>query len=268
MNAVDAVWSDVQAIRARVPLVHNITNYVAMNSTANALLALGASPVMAHAEDEVDEMVAIADALVINIGTLSQPWIAAMRKALRAAVARGIPTVLDPVGAGATRLRTETARRMLEETPPTVLRGNGSEILALCGGDGGARGVDSRHGSEAAVEAARRLSERHGCVVCVSGETDYVVQGGQTRRVLNGHVLMTRVTGLGCTASALTGAFCTVNPDPLAATAHAMGVLGVAGELAEAESAGPGSLQVHLLDSLYRLACHDLVSRLRLDDAR
>lgn len=267
MGNAASVWRDVSEIRKNAPVIHNITNYVVMNSTANALLAIGASPVMAHAAEEMDEMVGIASALVLNIGTLSAPWIAAMRKAAEAAARRGIPIVLDPVGAGATRLRTETAHELLRLVPLAVIRGNASEILALYGADAAARGVDSQHGSEAAIEAARSLSIQYGSVISVSGATDYVVRGDAMVKIHNGHALMTRVTGLGCTASALTGAFCAVNPDPLAAAAHAMAVMGVVGELAEASSNGPGGLQVQFLDQLHNLRELDLIERLRMERA-
>jgi len=265
MKNAAAVWDDVCAIREQSPVVHNITNFVVMTPTANALLALGASPVMSHAIEEVEEMVGIANALVLNIGTLSTPWIAAMHCAAQAASRRGIPIVLDPVGAGATKLRTETALDLLQAVPITVVRGNASEILALGGAAAGARGVDSQHGSDSALEAARSLAARHGCVVSISGATDYIVRGERLAKVASGHLMMTRVTGMGCSASALTGAFLAVNDDPLAAAAHAMAVMGVAGEIAEKESHGPGGLQVEFLNRLYRLRRHNLISRLRME---
>jgi len=152
------VWSDVQRIRSEAPLIHNITNYVVMNTTANALLALGASPVMAHAIEEVEAMVGLARALVINIGTLSGPWIAAMLKAASAAKRRGIPVVLDPVGAGATRYRTEAAQRILTDTPPAIVRGNASEIRALYYAESETKGVDSRHDAAAAAASRRHAA--------------------------------------------------------------------------------------------------------------
>ncbi len=265
MKNAAAVWDDVCAIREQSPVVHSITNYVVMTPTANALLAIGASPVMAHAIEEVEEMVGIANALVLNIGTLSAPWIASMHRAAQAAAGRGIPIVLDPVGAGATSLRTATALELLEAVPVTVLRGNASEILALAGAEAGARGVDSQHGSDTALDAARKLTERHGCVVSVSGATDYILRGDRLAKIESGHLMMTRVTGMGCTASALTGAFLAVNDDPLAAATHAMAVMGVAGEMAEKDSRGPGGLQVEFLDRLYRLRRHNLISRLKME---
>jgi hydroxyethylthiazole kinase len=256
-------WSDLQQIRAQNPLVHNITNYVVMNSTANALLAVGASPVMAHALEEVEEMVGFASALVLNIGTLSPPWVESMVRAAKAARRRQIPIVLDPVGSGATALRTSTVRRLLEEAPPTILRGNASEIRSLVVNEHSTKGVDSAHGVDAALDAAQTLSRRHGCVVTVSGATDLIVGEGRVVKIHNGHPMMTKVTGLGCTASALTGAFAAVNPSPLLAAANAMAVLGIAGELAAERSRGPGTLQLHIIDELYCLREEDVLARLR-----
>lgn len=260
------IWQDLQRIRAEAPLVHNITNYVVMNTTANALLAIGASPVMAHAIEEVEEMAGIARALVINIGTLSAAWIEAMVKAGRKARQKGVPVILDPVGAGATLLRTDTAQRLLREAQPAIIRGNASEIRALLYAEYATKGVDSRHASEEALEAARVLSEHCHCVVSVSGETDLIVSDRSVIRVLNGHPMMPRVTGFGCTATALTGAFAAVNPSPLRAAAHAMAVMGIAGEIAAEHSPGPGSLQVNFLDALFRLGEADILRRLRMEE--
>jgi hydroxyethylthiazole kinase len=259
------VWDDVTRIRARAPLVHNITNYVVMNTTANALLAVGASPVMAHAVEEVEEMVALAAALVINIGTLSPPWIEAMERAARAARARGVPIVLDPVGAGATTLRTRTARRLLADSPPAVLRGNPSEILAVAGGAATTKGVDSAAQVDAARSAAHDLAKAHGCAVVVSGPVDLVVRDGVEIRVANGTPLLGRVTGMGCTATALVGAFVAVNPDAAAAAAHAMAVMGIAGELAAETAAGPGTFQACFLDALARLSEAEVAARLKVE---
>ena len=259
----DDIWTDVQHIRAEAPLVHNITNYVAMNTTANALLALGASPVMAHAIEEVEEMAGIAAALVINIGTLSSHWIEAMARAMWKASQCGIPVVLDPVGAGATRLRTETVRLLVGKTPPTIIRGNASEIKALGDEEVKTKGVDSTHKSEDSLDAARALSDRYGSVVCVSGAVDLIVQGDAIISIANGHPLMPRVTGLGCTATALIGAFAAVNSSPMQATAHAMAVMGIAGEIAAEGAEGPGALQVRFIDALYGLKETDISERLR-----
>jgi hydroxyethylthiazole kinase len=262
----DDIWTDVQRIRTEAPLIHNITNYVVMNTTANALLALGASPVMAHALEEVEEMAGIAAALVVNIGTLSPHWIESMARAMWKAAQCGIPVALDPVGAGATRLRTETVRALIGKTPPTVIRGNASEIKALCDEEVKTKGVDSTHASEDSLDAARVLSGRHGSVVCVSGAVDLIVQGHAIIRIANGHPLMPRVTGLGCTATALIGAFAAVNPSPLKATAHAMAVTGIAGEIAAEGAQGPGALQVRFIDALYGLKETDIRQRLKWNE--
>ncbi|MFZ1977796.1 MAG: hydroxyethylthiazole kinase [Bacteroidota bacterium] len=264
MMTADTLWKDIQKIRAEAPLIHNITNYVVMNTTANALLSLGASPVMAHAIDEVEEMIGIARALVINIGTLSTPWIESMLKAAKAAKKRGIPVVLDPVGAGATQLRTGTSRRLLSEAPPSIIRGNASEIRALFYAGSTTKGVDSLHAADAALDAAAGLSKKYQCTVSVSGAIDIIIQGDNIVRVLNGHPMMPKVTGLGCTASALTGAFAAVNPSGLFAAAHAMAVMGIAGEIAAEQSKGPGTLQLHFLDALYLLKQSDIKNRLKI----
>jgi len=259
----NSVWRDVERIRLEAPLVHNITNFVVMNTTANALLAIGASPVMAHAVEEVEEMASLARALVLNIGTLSGEWVEAMLKAARSAARCGIPVVLDPVGAGATRVRTQTAGRRLEEAAPAIIRGNASEIRAL-GGEGGlTKGVDSTHTSGEALLAARRLAEARQSVVVVSGATDVIVSGPHVLRVHNGHPMMTRVTGLGCIATALIGAFAAVNQSGLQAAAHAMAVMGIAGEMAAEGATGPGSFQPRFLDALYLLREQDIERRLR-----
>lgn len=259
----ESVWADVDRIRAQAPLVHNITNFVVMNTTANALLAIGASPVMAHAEEEVADMVGIAAALVINIGTLSGPWIAAMHTAAAAARQKGIPIVLDPVGVGATRYRTDTAKALMETAPPTIIRGNASEIQALTGAAATTKGVDATAAAEAAVDAGRVLQKALGAVVCISGATDYIIDAKAVVAVANGHPMMPRVTGLGCTASALCGAFAAVNPDAAAATAHAMAVMGIAGEMAAMAAPGPGSLQTRFIDALYQLQAEDIHRLLR-----
>lgn len=252
MSHAAAAWAAVRAVRETAPLVHGITNYVAMDLTANALLALGASPAMVHAEEEVTDFVGISSALVINIGTLSPPWVRAMTHAAAAAVALGKPWVLDPVGAGATRYRTGAAGE-LARMGPAVIRGNASEILALAGVAMGTRGVDSAHGVADAADAARTMARELGCTVAVSGAVDLVTDGDRELRVHNGHPMMTRVTALGCTATALTGALLAVQPDPLLAATYALAILGLCGETAARLADGPGSLRTHLLDALYRL---------------
>lgn len=251
--SAEQITNDILAIRKNAPLVHNITNYVVMNNTANALLALGASPVMAHAEEEVQDMVKIASALVINIGTLSPAWIRAMVKAAETAKQMSIPIVLDPVGAGATPYRTQAAMQIIRNTPPDIIRGNGSEIMALNRADVTTKGVDSSSAADQALDAAASLNAEYGSIVCITGAVDYIVDSNQTTKVFNGHEMMPKVTGLGCTASALCGAFASVTSDMHRAAAHAMAVMGMAGEMAAQTANGPGSFQVAFIDALYRI---------------
>jgi len=259
----DTVINDLKKIREQSPLVHNITNYVVMNNTANALLAIGASPVMAHATEEAADMVNIAGSLVLNIGTLSRAWIEAMQKALEAAKKKGIPVVLDPVGAGATPLRTDTCIRLLEQGGLTVIRGNASEIMALTNAASSTKGVDSTHSAADALGSAKSLAEQYGCVVTISGSRDYITDGATVLEINNGTPMLTRVTGMGCTATALTGAFTAVNSDMLTAAAAAMSVMSIAGELAEKISNGPGSMQANFLDVLYSLDEENIRSTFR-----
>ncbi|RFM29144.1 hydroxyethylthiazole kinase [Deminuibacter soli] len=260
----EQLWQQVQLVRAQSPLVHNITNYVVMNNTANALLAAGASPVMAHAHGEVEDMTAIAGALVINIGTLDDYWVKSMELAAARAKALQRPWVLDPVGAGATSYRNEVLRELLKYSP-AVIRGNASEILALASIESATKGVDSQHSSEQALDAAKRLSEAVNCVVVVSGAVDYIVQGDRVTAIANGHPLMAKVTGMGCTATAITGAFCATAPQkPYQSAVAAMALMGIAGELAAAKAAGPGSVQQYFLDALYTLDEQTFNSKLQL----
>ena len=249
----DVLSAAVAAVRSQRPLVHNITNYVVMNNSANALLAVGASPVMAHWTQEMEEMVSIAGALVLNIGTLDENWLESMRVAGVAASRRGIPIVLDPVGAGATSARTAASLELIELCRPTVIRGNASEIMALVDASVKSKGVDSSAQSGDAVEAARKLALETGAVVVISGATDYITDGEIVNTVDGGNEIMTTVTGMGCTSTALVGAFAAVVKDPLVAATAAMAVMSLAGERAAANSRGNGSMQVNFLDELYSL---------------
>lgn len=248
----DTIWSCIRQVREKSPLVHNITNYVVMNNTANALLAVGASPVMAHARSEVADMVNIASALVINMGTLDEYGVESMQIAAKQAVKLSKPWILDPVGAGATPYRTQSITNMLAYKP-AVVRGNASEIMALTSAHQQTKGVDSTHMSEEAVDAGRQLSESTGAIVCISGAVDFIIDQHQMVEVHNGDQLMSKVTGMGCTASALIGAFTGSHTNAYEATVAAMALMGIAGELAAAKATGPGSLQMHFLDTLYTI---------------
>lgn len=253
MITVQSISADLAKVREKSPLVHNITNFVVMNNTANALLALGASPVMAHAVEEVKDMVNIASALVINMGTLNPQWVDGMLDAGKAASAKGIPVVFDPVGVGATPYRNEVAARILADCKPTFIRGNASEIMALAKENVVTKGVDSSASSNSAIDAAKRLAQETGAVVVISGPEDFITDGAEVLSTKNGSTMMARVTGMGCTATAVLGAFAGVNPNRMEAATHAMAVMGIAGEIAALKSGGPGTLQLHFLDTLYNL---------------
>lgn len=249
-----SLWADIEAIRARAPLIHNITNYVVMQATADALLALGASPVMAHAGEEMEEMGAISSALVLNIGTLSKLWIASMHKALERAKKHAIPVVLDPVGVGASALRRDTSFALIKSGPPSIIKGNASEIAVLAAySNTQSKGVDSLLASGDVVAPARRLAEKMGTIIVVTGKQDYVFGAEKSARIDHGHAIMGRVTGTGCTLAALTGAFAAVNADYFIASVHAAALAGIAGEIAAENSRGPGSFRSAFHDAFYSI---------------
>jgi hydroxyethylthiazole kinase len=251
------ILETVRGVRAGSPLVHSVTNYVAMEVTANVLLAAGASPLMAHEPEDMDDLLSIASALVLNIGTLDKAWIASMERAGEAANRHGKPVVLDPVGAGASRLRTGTSLRLLERIRPRVLRGNASEIMALAPeaveSASFSRGVDSTNASFEAAPAAMFLAEKYGCAVSVSGAEDWITDGRTTLLVKGGTALMTRVTGMGCASTALTAACAAVADSPLTGAAAAMAMMAAAGNRAIVAARGPGSFLPAFLDALYCL---------------
>ena len=241
---------DCIAVRMQSPLVHNITNYVAMNITANVLLAAGASSLMSFCQEEMDEIVSISSVLVINIGCLDREEIAGMRVAASAALKYGKPWVLDPVGAGASRLRTDTALSLISDYHPTIIRGNASEIMCIAGLAVATKGVDSTASSTDAVDSAKALALATGAIVSVSGATDYITDGQTVETIANGNPLMGRITAMGCCASALCGAFAAVDSDAFAAAVNAMAVMGVAGDMAAEGATGSGSFQQRFLDAL------------------
>ena len=245
-------------LREKKPLIHNITNYVVMNYTANALLAMGASPVMAHAQNEVEDMVSFAGALVLNIGTLTDDWIASMVKAGIKASAQKTPIILDPVGSGATPLRTNSAKQIIDQTRISVIRGNASEILSLRHADSKTKGVDSVHSVDEAADTAKILAEELQTTLAITGPVDLVTDGQRVVRVSNGHPLMGYVTGTGCTATTAIGAFLAVDNDPVSATATALAFFGLAGEVAGQTASAPGSFMIQLLDALYTITPDEL----------
>jgi hydroxyethylthiazole kinase len=260
-----APGATLASIRDSKPLIHQITNYVVMNETANATLALGALPVMAHAREEVEEMVGLASALVLNIGTLSSHWVEAMLLAGRAATKRGIPIVLDPVGVGATRFRTETAKRLLDELDVTVLRGNAGEVATLVGVEAEVRGVESMGETANPASLATQVAEAFGIVTAVTGPVDHVSDGQTVIGVENGHELLGAVSGTGCMSTAIAGAFLAAKPNqPLEAAAEALVAFGVAGEDAAKTARGPGTFHSNLYDALAALDPALLDGRARL----
>lgn len=258
------VWKDILSIRNGSPLIHNITNYVVMEKTANCLLAIGASPVMAHAIEEVAEMTGLSQSLVINLGTLSTPWIDGIMEAVKAANAKKIPVVLDPVGAGATTFRTKTALSIMSQAKLAVIRANASEIASLDGAKTTTKGVDSLLESSSAVEHAKSLARSNRCVLWMSGKTDVITDGNSTIFIDNGSPMMGKVTGMGCCATALTGAFLAINANPFLAAVHACIVMGVTGEIAASEAKGSGTFNVAFLDALHLITFEHIRDRMRV----
>jgi hydroxyethylthiazole kinase len=256
----------LREVRRRRPLIHHITNFVVMNTTANVTLAVGASPIMAHAHEEVEAMSSFSDALNLNIGTLTPRWVESMVMAGRVAGERGIPIILDPVGAGATTLRSEATARILEDIPVTAVRGNASEIMSLFGDkeEVKIKGVDSLETVDAVRDGAHRLAGRLKKVIAVTGEIDFVTNGEKALEVHNGHPMFGRVTGTGCAATAVISCFAAVDDDPLVATAAALAYYGLAGEEAARLSQGPGSFQVALYDALYNLPEKLMLERIKI----
>lgn len=246
---LSAVIAILERLRARRPLVHCLTNHVVKGFTANVLLALGAAPAMVEHPEEAEEFAGMADALLVNVGTLDEPQMAAMRRAMPAANKARRPWVFDPVAVGPLGVRTRFAAEILAQKP-TVIRGNASEVMALAGLAGGGRGVDSGAESQAAREAARTLARQSGGAVLVTGQVDYILDATRETAVANGHPLMTRVTGVGCAMGAINAACLAVADSPLAACVATAVLLGIAGERAAAAAPRPGSFAVALLDEL------------------
>jgi hydroxyethylthiazole kinase len=257
-NLAAQAAQNLAALREKRPLIHNITNYVVMNYTANALLAMGASPVMAHSPDEVEDMVVLANALVINIGTLSGTWVGAMIAAGKKASELGKPIILDPVGSGATAYRTQSSKKIIQETTLSVIRGNASEILSLMDKDAKTKGVDSGCSVTDAADAAKQIARQFNTTVAITGQTDFVTDGERVFSISNGHSMMANITGTGCTATAIIGAFLAVDSDPARAAATALAFFGLAGEVAAQKASAPGSYMIALLDALYTITPNQL----------
>ena len=261
------VWADIATVRQNKPLVHCITNLVVTNFTANVLLACGAAPVMAHAHEEVQDMAGIVQGLLLNIGTLDPYWVQSMKLAFAAAQKRGIPVVIDPVGAGATSYRNQALEELLQQGMPAVVRGNASEVMSMAHVAITSRGVESSANVNDALGAAQALAARTQGTVCVSGEVDHILHvDGRHASLHNGHEWLTRITGVGCALTALLAAVCSVQPDHWRATVTGMAWMGIAGEIAfdKTQHAGIGSMAVALLDALQQLREEDVAARLRI----
>ncbi len=256
---------NLEKVRRKKPLVHSITNFVAMNSTANVLLALGASPFMSHILEEMEDVSAISNALVINIGTLSKPWIQAMNAAARLSRILSKPYVLDPVGSGATRFRTQTAKELIRYAPPTVIRGNASEVMSLSSKGAQTRGVDAMHSVDDAIGSANEVARQLNSVIAVTGEKDLVTDGHRSFVVSGGHPWMTSVTATGCAASVIVGAFLAVEKDATLSAASALAVYKLVAERAVEGAKGPGSYWTNVIDQLYSLTPFEVERYARIE---
>lgn len=286
MSFNDSTALMLQELRGKKPLVHCITNYVTVNDCANALLAIGGSPVMADDIAEAADIATISNSLVINIGTLNERTIGSMFAAGKAAAKLGKPVILDPVGAGASRFRTDTALALMAEIPFAVIRGNISEIKTLHAGNGHTRGVDAgetdtvvKHddacgslppAAREAIDVATALARRTGAVVAVTGAVDIVSDGTRSYAVYNGHPMMSRITGSGCMLSAVTGAFCGASPDRIhQAVAAALCAMGLAGEMASGRfrdgQEGTGSFRTGLIDALSLMTAESLAAGMKIE---
>lgn len=240
-------------VKKTKPLIHHITNFVVMNDTANITLHIGALPVMAHAPEEVKEMVNIAQALVLNIGTLSKEWVQSMLVAGKQANKRGIPIVLDVVGAGATTFRTKVCTKLMRNLRLAVIKGNAGEIGVLSGAGGKVVGVESVGEVNNITEAVKKFAGKNKCTVIATGENDIISDGDRIYSVGNGHILLTTLTGTGCMSTSFVGAFCAVESDYVLASASALACFGLSAELAAKKANGPASFKTALLDSVYNL---------------
>ncbi len=264
-NTQKNIWLTIEKVKKKSPLVHNITNYVAMNYTANILLSAGASPVMAHAKEEVEDMVKIAQSVVLNIGTLSEPWVKSMTLSLQAAKRYHKPIVFDPVGAGATPYRNTTITQLFNLTLPNVIRGNASEIIALCNHTQSTKGVDNTLSvDKKSLHIAENTVKKYNNIICISGAVDYIISPQKKVALHNGHPLMTQVTAMGCAASALIGAFVGVEQDHFLATISAMSLISVVGEIAAEKSSGPGSFAINIIDIIHNISQNDFDKRLKI----
>lgn len=254
MDIIRSMCEDLEAIRRNRPLVHSLTNFVVMNETANVILCIGALPIMSHAKEEVQEMVGVAGALVLNIGTLTPDWIDAMELAGKRANKNGIPVVLDPVGAGATKLRTDSCRRLLDKVKISVVRGNAAEVATLAGMSAEIRGVESISALGTSEVIATEFALRSGVTAAITGPVDVVSDGKRTAKISNGHVMLSKVVGTGCMSSVMVASFAAVDSDPFLAAVGGLTAFGIAGEMAASVSGDrPGTFHAEIYNALYAL---------------
>lgn len=264
VEVLNSIADLLKNIREKSPLVHHITNYVTVNDCANMTLAIGASPIMADDKKEVEQMVSLVSALVINIGTLNERTIESMILAGKKANERGIPVILDPVGIGATTLRTDVVRNLIDNIKFTVIKGNMSEIKLVAGEKVEIKGVDSIASEEGAAKVAKELSKQLNCVIVITGARDIITDGDRVLYTENGHKLLGRVTGTGCMTASLIGAYCGANKDYLMATAAAVMTMGIAGEKSMEslkDGEGIGTFKVRLFDNVFNLTIDDIKER-------
>lgn len=256
MEILQKIADSLLDLKNKKPLVHHITNYVTVNDCANITLAIGASPVMADDIGEVEEMVSFASSLVLNIGTLNSRSIESMIVVGKKAKEKGIPIVFDPVGVGATKLRTTTAKRIIEEVGPSIIRGNMSEIKILAGLNADIKGVDSIADEEDGESVARQLTKELGSVIAITGKQDIIAQGDRVCRIDNGHPLLSQVTGTGCMATSLIACFAGATEDCFLGAAAGIMTMGLAGELAEQSlhaRDGIGTFRIRLFDAVWAM---------------
>ncbi|MBT2689706.1 hydroxyethylthiazole kinase [Bacillus sp. ISL-47] len=254
------ISSLLEKVRAANPLVHNITNVVVTNFTANGLLAIGASPVMAYAHEEAADMAKIAGALVLNMGTLTEKEVQSMLIAGRSANEHGVPVIFDPVGVGATPYRTETAKKLLKELNISIIRGNAAEIANAAGQAWKIKGVDAGEAQGNTTELAGKAAKELGTIAVITGKQDVVSDGVSTYTIKNGHPYLTKVTGAGCLLTSVIGAFSAVEKDPVKAAVAALVVYGTAAEMAAeaTNDKGPGTFQIEFLNSLFNITASDI----------
>ncbi len=268
MKLIKACAEIIDAAREKSPLVHNITNYVTVNDCANAVLAVGASPVMADEIDEVCDMVSIASALVINIGTLNKRTIKSIMAAGKVANTLGVPVVFDPVGAGATPLRTQVSEQILSEIKLSVVRGNMSEMKCISGLASSTKGVDASSDDETedGEMIARSLAKKLGCTAAITGAVDIISDGSRVCFISNGDSAMSKITGTGCMTTAITGAYVGASGKPFESAVAAVAAMGISGEIASENCSGTGSLRVGIIDHLSKITSKLFEQRVKLDE--